>query len=100
MSNASLATCHATRVAKDGGTVPLVFGISRVRSWRRAIQEATAEFVFNRGLRMIPWATGDEAEIMPKIHFEEETLGLIVRNRQGLHIPINQRSYNLEEVAR
>jgi len=30
---------------------------------------------------------------MPKIHFEEETLGLIVRNRKGLRVPINQRSY-------
>lgn len=30
---------------------------------------------------------------MPKIRFEEETLGLIVRNRQGLRVPINQRSY-------
>lgn len=30
---------------------------------------------------------------MPKIRFVEETLGLIVRNRQGLRVPINQRSY-------
>src|ERR1700729_4257866 len=30
---------------------------------------------------------------MPKIRFDEETLGLIVRNRQGLRVPINQRSY-------
>jgi hypothetical protein len=30
---------------------------------------------------------------MPKIRFGEETLGLIVRNRQGLRVPINQRSY-------
>jgi len=30
---------------------------------------------------------------MPKIRFEEETLGLIVRNRKGLRVPINQRSY-------
>lgn len=30
---------------------------------------------------------------MPKIRFEEETLGLIVRNRQGLRVPVNQRSY-------
>ena len=33
---------------------------------------------------------------MPKIRFEEETLGLIVRNRQGLKVPINQRSYAWE----
>ena len=30
---------------------------------------------------------------MPKISFGEETLGLIVRNRRGLRVPINQRSY-------
>jgi hypothetical protein len=30
---------------------------------------------------------------MPKIRFGEETLGLIVRNRRGLRVPINQRSY-------
>src|SRR5438128_2149759 len=42
---------------------------------------------------MIFWPTGDRTEIMPKIHFGEETLGLIVRNRQGLRVPINQRSY-------
>lgn len=30
---------------------------------------------------------------MPKIRFDEETLGLIVRNRTGLHVPINQRSF-------
>ena len=30
---------------------------------------------------------------MPKIRFFEETLGLIVRNRKGLRVPINQRSY-------
>lgn len=42
---------------------------------------------------MIFWSTGDHTEIMPKIRFEEETLGLIVRNRQGLRVPINQRSY-------
>lgn len=42
---------------------------------------------------MIFWAKGDHTEIMPKIRFEEETLGFIVRNRQGLRVPINQRSY-------
>jgi len=42
---------------------------------------------------MISWPTGDQSEIMPKIRFEEETLGLIVRNRQGLRVPINQRAY-------
>ncbi len=43
---------------------------------------------------MIVWPTpGDTTEIMPKIEFDEETLGLIVRNRQGLRVPINQRSY-------
>jgi hypothetical protein len=42
---------------------------------------------------MIFWQTGDRTEIMPKIRFDEETLGLIVRNRQGLRVPINQRSY-------
>ena len=33
---------------------------------------------------------------MAKIRFEEESLGLIVRNRQGLRVPINQRSYAWE----
>ena len=37
------------------------------------------------------WGIGSTA--MPKIRFGEETLGLIVRNRQGLRVPINQRSY-------
>jgi hypothetical protein len=44
--------------------------------------------------RMIFWPTmGDHTEIMPKIRFDEDTLGLIIRNRQGLRVPINQRSY-------
>jgi hypothetical protein len=30
---------------------------------------------------------------MPQIDFGKETLGLIIRNRQGLRVPINQRSY-------
>lgn len=30
---------------------------------------------------------------MPEIHFESDTLGLIIRNRQGLRVPVNQRSY-------
>ena len=30
---------------------------------------------------------------MPKIRFVEETLGLIIRNRKGLRVPLNQRSY-------
>ena len=30
---------------------------------------------------------------MPQIDFGKETLGLIVRNRKGLRVPINQRSY-------
>lgn len=30
---------------------------------------------------------------MPEIRFETETLGLIVRNRKGLRVPVNQRSY-------
>jgi len=30
---------------------------------------------------------------MPQIEFSKETLGLIIRNRQGLRVPINQRSY-------
>ena len=30
---------------------------------------------------------------MPQIEFGKETLGLIVRNRKGLRVPINQRSY-------
>jgi len=30
---------------------------------------------------------------MPKIRFEDDTLGLIIRNRKGLRVPINQRSY-------
>lgn len=42
---------------------------------------------------MIFWQTGDVADTMPKIRFEEETLGHIVRDRQGLRVPINQRSY-------
>lgn len=42
---------------------------------------------------MIFWPAGGGTEVMPKIRFEEETLGLIVRNRQGLRVPINQRSY-------
>lgn len=43
---------------------------------------------------MIVWPSlTDSQEIMPKIRFDEETLGLIVRNRQGLRVPINQRSY-------
>lgn len=46
------------------------------------------------GSRMIIWPSSKESEeIMPKIRFDEETLGLIVRNRQGLRVPINQRSY-------
>ena len=32
-------------------------------------------------------------QAVPKIRFEEETLGNIVRHRHGLHVPINQRSY-------
>src|ERR1700690_234891 len=43
---------------------------------------------------MIIWPFSKEfEEIMPKIRFDEETLGRIVRNRQGLRVPINQRSY-------
>lgn len=42
---------------------------------------------------MIFWQTGDQTALMPKIRFDEETLGLIVRNRKGLQVPINQRSY-------
>jgi hypothetical protein len=42
---------------------------------------------------MIFWKTGDQTAIMPQIEFGKETLGLIVRNRQGLQVPINQRSY-------
>src|SRR5579864_5110371 len=42
---------------------------------------------------MIFWPTGDEAEIMPEIHFEKETLGRIIRNRTGLRVPLNQRYY-------
>ena len=30
---------------------------------------------------------------MPAIEFGRDTLGEIVRNRKGLHVPINQRSY-------
>lgn len=35
----------------------------------------------------------DRTAIMPKIRFFEETLGLIIHNRKGLRVPINQRSY-------
>jgi len=35
----------------------------------------------------------NRAEIMPTIEFGKDTLGEIVRNRKGLHVPINQRSY-------
>jgi 23S rRNA maturation mini-RNase III len=46
---------------------------------------------------MIIWPSYKESEEhMPKIRFEEESLGLIVRNRQGLRVPINQRSYAWE----
>jgi hypothetical protein len=30
---------------------------------------------------------------MPEIRFDKDTLGLIVRNRKGLRVPVNQRSY-------
>ena len=42
---------------------------------------------------MIFWPAGDHSEIMPEIRFIPDTLGEIVRNRKGLHVPINQRSY-------
>jgi len=41
---------------------------------------------------MILWQ-GDHTEIMEEIRFDKDTLGLIVRNRKGLRVPINQRSY-------
>jgi hypothetical protein len=43
---------------------------------------------------MIIWPSSKESEeIMPTIEFGKDTLGEIVRNRKGLHVPINQRSY-------
>lgn len=35
--------------------------------------------------------------VMPAINFEKETLGKILRNRVGLKVPRNQRSYKWEE---
>ncbi len=54
---------------------------------------------------MIFWPTEDHTAIMPTIEFGKETLGLIIKNRQGLHVPINQRSYawkpaHVEELFR
>lgn len=50
---------------------------------------------------MIVWPStlhsGEFTEIMPQIEFGKETLGLIVRNRTGLRVPINQRSYAWKE---
>jgi uncharacterized protein DUF262 len=41
---------------------------------------------------MIFWQ-GELTVLMPAIEFGKDTLGEIVRNRKGLHVPINQRSY-------
>jgi hypothetical protein len=36
---------------------------------------------------------GKSEAIMPAIEFEKETIGHILQGRKGLHVPINQRSY-------